>query len=91
VGSRRDADGPGIANTDELGFEISVTIEDLNAMVVPIRDIHQAFGIYSDGMRRMELSRPSSTGSPGLDIFSILIELRNPRIVITISDKEISI
>src|ERR1700683_2729070 len=89
--TRRNADRPGIADADELGFENSIIIECLNTMVVPVRDVHKALRIDRDGMWGVKLPRRRSPLPPGLDVHTVLIELCNPGVVVTIGDKNISV
>ena len=60
-----DADGPGSADVDEHGFEISVIVENLNAPVFAVADVYVALGICRDRVHGVKLAGLRSSGSPG--------------------------
>jgi len=75
----------GHANVD-LAQKLAISIENLNAPVAAIGNIHVSRIIRRDAMRCIELAWTSSRFTPGLDPVSILIDLRYPRIDVTITD-----
>src|SRR5882672_2029676 len=85
-----DADGPGSADVDVHGFEVPVIVENLNAPVFAVADVHVALGVCRDRVHGVELAGQRSSGSPGLDILSVPLKFRHSRIVISIRDENIS-
>ena len=51
--------------------EVSVLIEDLDPIVVPVRDKHLTSRIHSEGMRHAELARTHPRPPPGLEKSSV--------------------
>src|SRR5580704_4069937 len=79
----------GISDIGDLSPYISVAIEDLNSFVPAIGDIHIAFRIDCDSVRRVELPRIGSSRSPGFDELAMLIELRDSGVAETVGDIDV--
>src|SRR5688572_15521887 len=62
--SRGDAKRPRRTDVDELRFEHAVVIEDLDATVLAIRNVHVALQVYHQRMRHVELSGRAAKRSP---------------------------
>lgn len=65
-------------------------IEDLNAVVLPVSDVKQAFGIQHHSVDEVELFRTGSFLPSGFDEFSILVELHDTRIPVDIGHEDIA-
>src|SRR3970282_1992653 len=72
-----------------LVLEVSVVIKDLNAVVVPVTDVHVALRVCRDRVREVELAMLGAPGPPGLYEFAILVELRDPRVAVSIGDENV--
>jgi len=74
--------------------ELSILIEDLDAVVTAIGDEQPSFGIESETMRTVELARSRSLLPPGLDEFPVLGELDDPRVgvaAMAVRDEDIAV
>src|SRR5208283_3666791 len=84
-GRRRDTDRPRSTDIGPLLEKLAVSIEDLNAPVLPVADIHVAICIRGDGMRRVKLPGFCAALSPGSDPVSVLIDLCDARIAVAVA------
>src|ERR1700730_1034545 len=81
----------GLRDVRELVDEFAVLIEDLNAVIGPVGDVHAAVAIYGNRMRCIELAIPRARGSPSQQKLSILIELYDARVAISVADKKCAV
>src|SRR5712692_4077352 len=90
MSSRSNAQRPGRADVAVLGLEVSIVVEDLNSIVCSIGHIHHALGVHLKGMYGVELTRRRSTLAPRLDELAHLVELRDPRVAVSIGDEDVA-
>jgi hypothetical protein len=70
-----------VRNIDvDLALKLTISIENMNAPVAAVSNIHVARIIRGSSMRCVELARTSSRFSLGLDPVFVFIELGNPGI-----------
>src|SRR5712692_4610848 len=91
VRARGYADGPWRADIEVHRLKFTVVIEDLNPAVFPVADVYVPLGVRGDRVHGMKLAGLRPSGAPGLDEFSVLVELRDARIVVAIGDEDVSI
>ena len=71
-----------IARAAELApfrHELEVLIEDLNAVVAPVRDVQPSGSVERERVRRLELARARAQAAPALDELAVTRELRDAR------------
>src|SRR5579862_7433792 len=66
---RGDEQSIRITDTGPFPEIVSIGIEDLNALVLPIADIDVAAAVYHDTVRQIELTGPGAELSPRFDEF----------------------
>ena len=81
----------GLHDVRELVEIFAVLIEYLNAVVGPIRNVHAAVSIHGNRMRCIELAISRARGSPSQQELSILVELNDARVAISVADKECAV
>src|SRR5688572_16808896 len=64
--------------------QFAVRVEDLNAVVLTVADIHTVFGVNADRMRYAELSRLIARRPPGSEVLPRLVEFHNTRIAVAV-------
>src|SRR5436309_170795 len=82
------ADRVGLMNVRPDVEELAVLVEDLNAVVGAIGDVDAPVAIGSDGVGSVELSWSGSGRSPCHQVLSVLVELHNARVAVTVADEE---
>ena len=75
-----------IPNASPLLKEITVGIEDLDALVFPIAHINAAFFVDCHRMRKVELARARSVPPPSLDVIAGPVELHHTRIAVAVGN-----
>src|SRR5438309_2563395 len=83
-----DANVVGLRDVRKLVEVFAVFIEHLNTVVGPIRDVDAAVSIHGNRMRCIELAISRARGSPGQQEFSVLVELNDACIAVTVADKK---
>ena len=77
-----------LGDVGKLVEVLAVLIEDLNAIVGPIGDIHAAVSVDGNRMWRVELAVSGAGCPPGQQELSVLVELYDTRIAISVAYKK---
>src|SRR5881409_1273474 len=89
VRARTDANGPRCADIIVNFDEIQIAVEYLNTPVPAVRDVNISFGVGSDRVWRVHLSRLRATRADFFDETAVLVVLRNARIAVSIRNVDV--
>src|SRR5262245_61326779 len=86
---RRDADRPRIADVVVDRFHVQIVVEHLDASVAAVADIDVAVGIHRHRVRQVQLAASAAARPSLLDESSVLVELHDARVAISIGHEDI--
>src|SRR5262249_24582994 len=80
-----------VRNISPLVQKLAVFVEDLDARIFAVANIQAAFGVDNNAVNRVELAWAGTRLPPFEHIFSILRELNDARVLVSVSDIEVAI
>ena len=87
----RDVHSLGSPEMGPLPEKFAVGIENLNAIILAVADIHILVGIDSHHMGSVELSRSGAALAPLHQVFAIAGELDHAGVAVAVGDEEIAV
>src|SRR5271166_500498 len=82
----RDQQPVRITDAGPLLDEVTLGVEDLDALVLAVPNVNSALRVDGDAMRQVEFTNAGSKFSPGFDVISIAVKLYDTGISIAVSD-----